>query len=63
VGKALLKHLAALAIERGCSRFEWMVLDWNKPAIDFYVSLGAKPQDEWTTYRVTGQALRDLAAS
>ena len=61
VGKALLKHLAKLAVERGCARLEWSVLDWNTPAIDFYKSLGAEPQDEWTIFRVTGQALSDLA--
>lgn len=61
-GKALLRHLAQLAVSQGCGRFEWAVLDWNQPAIDFYESFGAKPQDEWTTYRLTGQALRDFAA-
>lgn len=61
-GKALLQHLAQLAVARGCGRFEWSVLDWNQPAIDFYQSFGARPQDEWTTYRLTGQALRDFAA-
>lgn len=60
IGKALLKRLAKLAVERGCGRLEWSVLDWNKPAIDFYVALGAKPNDEWTTYRVTGPALTQL---
>ncbi len=62
-GKALLRHLAKLAVDKGCGRFEWAVLDWNQPAIDFYESLGARPQSEWTTYRLTGQALQDLAAS
>ncbi|WP_192983969.1 GNAT family N-acetyltransferase [Pseudomonas sp. EggHat1] len=61
-GKALLRHLAQLAVERGCGRFEWSVLDWNTPAIDFYESFGARPQSEWTTYRLTGQALLDFAA-
>ncbi|WP_220812484.1 GNAT family N-acetyltransferase [Pseudomonas paralcaligenes] len=61
-GKALLRHLARIAVERGCGRFEWSVLDWNQPAIDFYRSFGARPQDEWTTYRLTGQALVDFAA-
>ncbi|MBM7063264.1 GNAT family N-acetyltransferase [Pseudomonas sp. UL073] len=61
-GKALLRHLAQTAVERGCGRFEWAVLDWNTPAIDFYESFGARPQDEWTTYRLTGQALLDFAA-
>ncbi|WP_028241448.1 GNAT family N-acetyltransferase [Stutzerimonas azotifigens] len=60
-GKALLKHLARLAVARGCGRFEWAVLDWNEPAIQFYRSLGALPQDEWTTYRLTGAALQALA--
>lgn len=60
-GKALLKHLARLAVSRGCGRFEWSVLDWNEPAIQFYESLGARPQEEWTTYRLTGDALRVLA--
>lgn len=62
VGKALLAHLAQLAVARGCGRFEWSVLDWNAPAIAFYQSLGAKAQDEWTIYRVTGEALTKLAA-
>lgn len=62
-GKALLQHLARIAVQRGCGRFEWSVLDWNTPAIDFYESFGARPQSEWTTYRLTGQALLDFAAS
>jgi len=62
LGKALLAALAKLAVERGCGRFEWSVLDWNAPAIRFYESLGAKPQHEWTIYRVTGEALTTLAA-
>jgi GNAT superfamily N-acetyltransferase len=61
VGKALLKQLAKLAVERGCARLEWSVLDWNAPAIAFYNSLGAEPQDEWTIFRVTGDALSTLA--
>jgi GNAT superfamily N-acetyltransferase len=61
-GKALLRHLAQLAVARGCGRFEWSVLDWNQPAIEFYQSFGAKPQDEWTTYRLTGEALQAFAA-
>ncbi len=61
VGKALLAKLAQLAVARGCGRFEWSVLDWNAPAIAFYQSLGAKPQDEWTIFRVTGDALDQLA--
>jgi GNAT superfamily N-acetyltransferase len=60
-GKALLTHLAALAVERGCGRFEWSVLDWNEPAIGFYKKLGAKPMNEWTVYRVTGDGLHTLA--
>lgn len=61
-GKALLTFLAKLAMERGCGRLEWAVLDWNEPAIRFYESLGAKPMDEWTVYRITGEALERLAA-
>ncbi|RUN74844.1 GNAT family N-acetyltransferase [Sphingomonas sp. TF3] len=61
VGKALLKHLAALAVARGCTRFEWSVLDWNEKAIAFYRSMGALPMKEWTVYRVTGEALATLA--
>ncbi|WP_413586009.1 N-acetyltransferase family protein [Bdellovibrio sp. HCB274] len=60
-GKRLLSHLAKIAVERGCGRLEWSVLDWNKPAIDFYLSLGSKPMDEWTVHRVTGEALEKLA--
>ncbi|MBW8862637.1 MAG: GNAT family N-acetyltransferase [Acidobacteria bacterium] len=62
-GKALLVHLAKLAVERDCGRFEWSVLDWNDPAIGFYKKLGATPMDGWTIFRVTGDALRELAAS
>ena len=62
LGKALLGKLAALAVERDCARLEWSVLDWNKPAIDFYKALGARPMDEWTVYRVDGDALTGLAA-
>lgn len=61
-GKALLIALAKLAVERGCGRLEWAVLDWNEPSIQFYKALGAKPMDEWTVYRVTGDALAKLAA-
>jgi GNAT superfamily N-acetyltransferase len=61
VGRALLVHLARLAVERGCGRFEWSVLDWNEPAIRFYRSLGAVPMDDWTLYRLTGDALHRLA--
>ena len=60
-GKALLVHLAKLAQERDCGRLEWSVLNWNQPSIDFYESLGAKPMDEWTIYRLTGEALEKLA--
>lgn len=61
-GKALLQRLAKIAVENDCGRFEWSVLDWNKPSIDFYESLGAKPQSEWVRYRMTGDALQQLAA-
>ncbi|MGH7628627.1 MAG: GNAT family N-acetyltransferase [Gemmatimonadales bacterium] len=61
VGRRLLQHLARLAVERGCGRFEWWVLDWNEPAIRFYESLGARPMSDWTVYRMTGNALRALA--
>ena len=57
-GKAMLAHLARLAIQRGCGRFEWSVLDWNTPAIEFYKALGARPMDEWTVFRLDGDALR-----
>lgn len=60
-GKALLRRLAQLTLERGGGRLEWSCLDWNRPSIDFYLSLGAKAQDEWTGYRLSGQALRALA--
>jgi GNAT superfamily N-acetyltransferase len=62
LGKALLAHLASLAVERGCARLEWSVLDWNAPSIAFYRALGAKPMDEWTTQRLSGEALEALAA-
>ncbi|HRF84244.1 MAG: GNAT family N-acetyltransferase [Xanthomonadales bacterium] len=61
IGKRLMVHLARLAVERGYGRFEWSVLDWNTPAIDFYRSIGARPMDEWTVQRLDGQALRALA--
>lgn len=61
-GKTLLRHIAQLAVERGCGRLEWSVLDWNQPAIDFYLSIGAAPQDEWVRYRMEGQVLHDFAA-
>jgi GNAT superfamily N-acetyltransferase len=60
-GKALLRHLAGIAIDRGCARFEWAVLDWNVDAIAFYRSIGAVGMEEWTGQRVTGEALRRLA--
>lgn len=60
VGKQLLLYLAKMAVEQGCGRFEWSVLDWNTPAIEFYESLGAKPQDEWTVYRLTESTLKKL---
>ena len=63
VGRALLSHLARIAIARDCGRFEWNVLDWNELAINFYRSIGAVPMDEWTTFRVSGDALSRLAAS
>lgn len=60
-GKALLKKLASVATERGCGRLEWWCLDWNKPSINFYLSLGAVPMNDWTVYRISGNTLRDLA--
>ena len=60
-GKAMLAHLAGLAVARGCGRFEWAVLDWNEPAIRFYEALGAKPNADWTIYRLDGAALAALA--
>src|SRR4051812_40927519 len=62
-GAALLKHLAGVALERGCARFEWSVLDWNESAIRFYRQLGAVPMADWTVYRVTGAALFALAGA
>ena len=61
-GKQLLTHLAGIAVENDCGRFEWSVLDWNQPAIDFYESLGAKPQGEWIRYRLDGDALKALGS-
>ena len=61
VGKALLREVARVALERDCGRLEWSVLDWNKPSIDFYRSLGAAPMDEWTTYRMDEAAIAALA--
>ncbi len=60
-GKAILKKLAAIAVERGCGRLEWWCLDWNKPSIDFYLSLGAKTMSDWTVYRIDGDTLKNLA--
>ncbi len=60
-GKRLLAEIARLAVERGCGRLEWSVLDWNEPALRFYRRLGASPMNEWTVQRLTGQALLDLA--
>lgn len=62
IGKALLTYVAKLAVEKGCGRYQWQVLDWNTPSIDFYKSLGAQVLDEWLTMRVSGDALRKLAA-
>jgi GNAT superfamily N-acetyltransferase len=62
LGKALLQRLAQLAVERDCARLEWSVLDWNEPSIGFYTSLGAKPMDEWTVFRLDGDALAGLGA-
>lgn len=61
VGKELLKRLAQIAKENDCARFEWSVLDWNEPAINFYKSIGAKPMDEWTVYRLTEKEIENLA--
>ena len=63
IGKALLRHLARLAEERGCGRLEWAVLDWNAPAIEFYLGLGARPAVGWNVYRLEGEALGRLAGS
>lgn len=62
-GKAILKKLAAIAVERGCGRLEWWCLDWNKPSIDFYLSLGAEPMSDWTVYRIAGDTLEQLGKS
>ena len=59
-GKALLRCLAAIAAEEGCGRLEWSCLDWNRPSIDFYLSLGAKPMDDWTVYRIDGETLQAM---
>ena len=60
-GKATLKHLAQITVERGCGRLEWCCLDWNQPSIDFYLSLGAEQLNDWTTYRLTGETLKNVA--
>ena len=60
-GKAILKKLASIAVERGCGRLEWWCLDWNKPSIDFYLSLGAESMSDWTVYRIAGDTLKQLA--
>ncbi len=60
-GKAILKKLAHIAVERGCGRLEWWCLDWNKSSIDFYLSLGAEPMEDWTVYRLSGETLLDMA--
>lgn len=60
-GRAILQRLAAIAVERGCGRLEWWCLDWNRPSIDFYRSLGAEPMSDWTVYRLTGDTLKNLA--
>ena len=61
-GKAMMKKIAEIANERGCGRLEWACLDWNEPSISFYASLGARPMDEWTVYRMAGDALKGMAA-
>ena len=60
-GKALLKQLAKIAVSEGCGRLEWMCLDWNRPSIDFYLSLNARPMEDWTLYRLTGDTLQRMA--
>ena len=60
-GKAILRKLASIAVERKCGRLEWWCLDWNKPSIDFYLSLGAEPMKDWTVYRIAGDTLKKLA--
>ncbi len=60
-GKSILKKLAQIAIERGCGRLEWWCLDWNKPSIDFYLSMGAEPMKDWTVYRIAGDTLKNMA--
>ena len=60
-GKATLRQLAKIAVERGCGRLEWWCLDWNRPSIDFYLSMGAQPMEDWTVYRITGETLLQMA--
>lgn len=60
-GKAILRELARIAVERGCGRLEWWCLDWNRPSVEFYLSLGAEPMSDWTVYRVAGGTLKELA--
>ena len=60
-GKALIKHLAKTAVENGLGRLEWSCLNWNKPSVDFYLSIGAKPLNEWTVFRLTGESLESLS--
>lgn len=62
-GKAILRRLAGIAVERGCGRLEWWCLDWNRPSIDFYLSLGAEPMNDWTVYRIAGATLKNMAAA
>ena len=63
IGKSILRKLASIAVERGCGRLEWQCLDWNQPSINFYLSLGAVPMQEWTVYRLAGDTLRALAGT
>ena len=61
-GRAILKELARIAVERGCGRLEWWCLDWNEPSIEFYLSLGAVPMEDWTVYRITGDTLTEMGS-
>lgn len=63
LGRILMQYVAQIAVERGCARFEWAVLDWNQPAIGFYEKLGARPQSDWTVYRLAGEQLLQLASN
>ena len=63
IGKAMLTELARIAVDRGCGRLEWWCLDWNKPSIDFYRSMGAEPMDDWTVYRISGDTLKNLGSN